>query len=154
MLDLVQPLAARRQRVGFGGEARRNEAGGKSTRTGMLMDAFTEARLVQESVARERKHVGRHENTKNERATARVACPSARETPSRPKSGASVCSCVYRWRRSIAAAMRGAVEFMGPRGLQTSLWPERLQSIGLGRWRRLCLLMAYSRRSSVAARRA
>ena len=109
MLDLVQPLAARRQRVGFGGEARRNEAGGKSTRTGMLMDAFTEARLVQESVARERKHVGRHENTKNERATARVACPSARETPSRPKSGASVCSCVYRWRRSIAAAMRGAV---------------------------------------------
>jgi hypothetical protein len=34
MLDLMQLQPARRQRVGFGGEARRNETGGKSTRTG------------------------------------------------------------------------------------------------------------------------
>src|SRR5215469_18128478 len=34
VLDLVQPQAAGRQRVSFGGEARRNEAGRKSTRTG------------------------------------------------------------------------------------------------------------------------
>src|SRR5262245_11725313 len=34
VLDLMQPQAAGRQRVGFGGEARRNEAGRKSTRTG------------------------------------------------------------------------------------------------------------------------
>ena len=34
MLDLMQPQAAGRQRVGFGWEARRNEAGRKSTRTG------------------------------------------------------------------------------------------------------------------------
>src|SRR5262245_40884868 len=34
VLNLMQPQAAGRQRVGFGGEARRNEAGRKSTRTG------------------------------------------------------------------------------------------------------------------------
>src|SRR5262245_51967895 len=34
VLDLMQPQAAGRQRVGLGGEARRNEAGRKSTRTG------------------------------------------------------------------------------------------------------------------------
>src|SRR5262249_52898732 len=34
VLDLVQPQAAGRQRVDFGGEARRDEAGRKSTRTG------------------------------------------------------------------------------------------------------------------------
>ena len=34
VLDLMQPQAAGRQRVGFGGKARRNEAGRKSTRTG------------------------------------------------------------------------------------------------------------------------
>ena len=33
VLNLVQPQAAGRQRVDFGGEARRNEAGRKSTRT-------------------------------------------------------------------------------------------------------------------------
>ena len=34
MLNLMQPQAAGRQRVGVGGEARRDEAGRKSTRTG------------------------------------------------------------------------------------------------------------------------
>ena len=34
VLNLMQPQAAGRQRVGFGGEARRNEAGWKGTRTG------------------------------------------------------------------------------------------------------------------------
>ena len=34
MLNLMQPQAAGRQRVGFGWEARRDEAGWKSTRTG------------------------------------------------------------------------------------------------------------------------
>ena len=34
VLNRMQPQAAGRQRVGFGGEARRNEAGRKSTRTG------------------------------------------------------------------------------------------------------------------------
>ena len=34
VLNLMQPQAAGRQRVGCGGEARRNEAGRKSTRTG------------------------------------------------------------------------------------------------------------------------
>jgi len=33
MLDLMQPQAAERQLIGFGGEARRDEAGRKSTRT-------------------------------------------------------------------------------------------------------------------------
>ena len=34
MLNLMQPQAAGRQRVDFGGEARRDEAGRKSTRRG------------------------------------------------------------------------------------------------------------------------
>jgi len=34
VLNLMQPQAAGRQRVGFGGEARRDGAGRKSTRTG------------------------------------------------------------------------------------------------------------------------
>ena len=34
VLNLMQPQAAGRQRVGFGGEVRRNEAGWKGTRTG------------------------------------------------------------------------------------------------------------------------
>jgi hypothetical protein len=34
VLDLMQPQAAGRQCVGFGGETRRDEAGRKSTRTG------------------------------------------------------------------------------------------------------------------------